>query len=130
MNKKTIAFVGLGAMGSHSARLLATAGFRVHGFDLRREALDALSKAGGHACSSPAEAACDADCALLFVVNGKQPEAHADPFIAVPPTAIGRRHTYAQLSTPPHARPTNPHTARPAATMLPGHTPPRPLPHP
>ena len=72
MNETTIAFIGLGAMGSHSARLLATAGFRVQGFDLRQEALLALSEAGGHPCSSAAEAARGAARAVLFVVNGKQ----------------------------------------------------------
>ena len=72
MNETTIAFIGLGAMGSHSARLLTTAGFRVQGFDLRQEALLALSEAGGHPCSSAAEAARGAARAVLFVVNGKQ----------------------------------------------------------
>jgi 3-hydroxyisobutyrate dehydrogenase len=74
LNDKTIAFVGLGAMGAHSARRLATAGFRVQGYDLRREALQALTEAGGHATSSLAEAIAGADHALLFVVNGKQAE--------------------------------------------------------
>jgi putative dehydrogenase len=74
MKKQIIAFIGLGAMGSHSARLLAKAGFRVQGFDLRQEALQALSQAGGHACGSAAEAMRGASHALLFVVNGKQAE--------------------------------------------------------
>ena len=72
MNDISIAFIGLGAMGSHSARLLAKAGFRVRGFDLRPEALLALSKAGGQPCASAAEAASGAGQAVLFVVNGKQ----------------------------------------------------------
>lgn len=74
MTGETVAFVGLGAMGSHSARLLAKAGFRVQGFDLREEALRALSEAGGHACASAAQAASGATRAVLFVVNGKQAE--------------------------------------------------------
>ena len=74
MNDTIIGFVGLGAMGSHSARLLAQAGFRVQGFDLRPEALSALSVAGGHACTSIAQAMRGASLALLFVVNGKQAE--------------------------------------------------------
>lgn len=74
MNTKTIAFIGLGAMGSHSARRLAAAGYRVQGYDLRREALQALADAGGETASSVAEAMAGADYALLFVVNGKQAE--------------------------------------------------------
>ena len=74
MNDTIIGFVGLGAMGSHSARLLAQAGFRVQGFDLRPEALSALSVAGGHACTSIAQAMRGASLALLFVVNGEQAE--------------------------------------------------------
>ena len=71
MNKKVIAFIGLGAMGSNSARLLVQAGFRVQGFDLSAQALRALSEAGGQACLSAAEAMQGANCALLFVVNGE-----------------------------------------------------------
>ncbi len=74
MNTNTIAFIGLGAMGSHSARRLAAAGYRVQGYDLRREALQALADAGGETASSVAEAMAGADYALLFVVNGKQAE--------------------------------------------------------
>lgn len=74
MNKKTMAFIGLGAMGSNSARLLVQAGFRVQGFDLSADALRALSEAGGQACLSAAEAMDGASCALLFVVNGQQAE--------------------------------------------------------
>ena len=74
MTKQTIAFIGLGAMGAHSARRLAQAGFRVRGFDIRAQALDALAQAGGEPCASAAEAMRGADCALLFVVNGSQAE--------------------------------------------------------
>jgi len=74
MDKKIIAFIGLGAMGSNSARLLVQAGFRVRGFDLSADALRTLSEAGGEACLSATEAMDGADSALLFVVNGKQAE--------------------------------------------------------
>ena len=63
MDKKIIAFIGLGAMGSNSARLLVQAGFQVRGFDLSAPALQALSEAGGEACQSAAEAMRGADCA-------------------------------------------------------------------
>jgi 3-hydroxyisobutyrate dehydrogenase len=74
MNQQTIAFVGLGAMGAHSARRLAQAGHRVQGFDLRPEALQALAQVGGHPCASPAQSMQGARLAVLFVVNGKQAE--------------------------------------------------------
>ena len=74
MNETTVGFIGLGAMGAHSARLLVKAGYRVQGFDLRKEALDALVAEGGRACASAAEAAQGATHAVLFVVNGKQAE--------------------------------------------------------
>jgi 3-hydroxyisobutyrate dehydrogenase len=72
MTQQTIAFVGLGAMGAHSARRLAQAGFGVRGFDLRPEALQALAAAGGQPCASAAQAMQGAQHALLFVVNGNQ----------------------------------------------------------
>ncbi len=75
MKKTCIAFIGLGAMGSHSARRLAGAGYRVQGYDLRPEALAALAAAGGTPCASLAEALAGADSALFFVVNGAQAEA-------------------------------------------------------
>jgi putative dehydrogenase len=74
MTMQTIAFIGLGAMGAHSARRLAQAGFRVQGFDLRPEALQALEQVGGHRCMSAAQAMQGARHAVLFVVNGKQAE--------------------------------------------------------
>ena len=43
----TVGFVGLGAMGLPMAKNLVERQFRVQGFDLRREALDALAEAGG-----------------------------------------------------------------------------------
>jgi 3-hydroxyisobutyrate dehydrogenase len=74
MKERTISFIGLGAMGSHSARLLAKAGFRVQGFDLNPVALNALLSDGGVACNSISEAVHGANQVLLFVVNGKQAE--------------------------------------------------------
>lgn len=74
MKKQIIAFVGLGAMGLHSARRLLQAGFEVRGFDLHPAPLQALAQAGGVACGSAVEAVQGASHALLFVVNGKQAE--------------------------------------------------------
>lgn len=70
----TIAFVGLGAIGSAMARRLVEAQHRVVGFDMRREAMEALEKAGGHSAPSAAAAAKGADALVLMVVNADQAE--------------------------------------------------------
>jgi 3-hydroxyisobutyrate dehydrogenase len=69
-----IAFIGLGAMGRPMARRLVEAQHRVTGFDLNPEALRYLEGVGGHAASSAAEAAKDADALVLMVVNAEQAE--------------------------------------------------------
>lgn len=69
-----VAFFGLGAMGLPMARRLVAAGHDVAGFDIRRAALDGLDAAGGRAAGSVAEAAADADLAILMVVSGDQAE--------------------------------------------------------
>ncbi|MCP8939578.1 NAD(P)-dependent oxidoreductase [Alsobacter sp. SYSU M60028] len=71
----TVGFVGLGAMGLPMARNLVARQFRVQGYDMRRDALDALPDAGGHAAGSAAEAARGADMLILMVVNAAQAEA-------------------------------------------------------
>ncbi len=70
-----IGFVGLGAMGLPMARNLVAAGHAVAGCDVRKEPLDALVAAGGTAAATPAQAARDADVAILMVVNADQAEA-------------------------------------------------------
>lgn len=72
---REIGFIGLGAMGAGMVDNLLKAGCRVRGFDVRKEALDALEKKGGHAASSPAEAASGVDLLILMVVNDAQVEA-------------------------------------------------------
>ena len=71
---ETIAFVGLGAMGSAMARRLVEAQHRVIGFDVRTEAVTALVQAGGHGASSATEAAAGASMLVLMVVNAEQAE--------------------------------------------------------
>lgn len=69
----TVSFVGLGAMGLNSARLLAASkAIRLQAFDLREEALTAIKEAGAQPCSSAAEANQGASHAVIFVVNGRQ----------------------------------------------------------
>ena len=71
----TVGFVGLGAMGLPMAKNLLQRQFRVRGFDVRRDAIDAISAAGGTGCLSAAEAAAGADVLVLMVVNMAQAEA-------------------------------------------------------
>jgi 3-hydroxyisobutyrate dehydrogenase len=72
----TIGFIGLGAMGSGMVENLLTAGFRVKGFDVRKEALKWIeAKEGGSAAESPAAAAEGVDLLMLMVVNDSQAEA-------------------------------------------------------
>jgi 3-hydroxyisobutyrate dehydrogenase len=61
-------------MGLPMARNLVSRGFRVRGFDVRREAIDTLREAGGAAAGSAGEAAKGADLLVLMVVNVAQAE--------------------------------------------------------
>ncbi len=70
-----IGFVGLGAMGLPMATNLVRKQFRVRGFDMRAEAMDALEAAGGTRAADAAEAARDAEALVLMVVNAAQAEA-------------------------------------------------------
>lgn len=72
---RTIAFIGLGAMGRPMARRLVERQFRVQGFDLSAEALAVHAANGGIACSSAVEAARGAEALILMVVNAAQARA-------------------------------------------------------
>ncbi len=69
---RTIAFVGLGAMGLPMAKNLLSKQFRVRGFDMRGSAVEALAQAGGTGSSTAADAATGADALILMVVNAAQ----------------------------------------------------------
>jgi len=71
---KTLAFIGLGAMGLPMAERLVGAQLRVVGFDLRPEAMVTLEAKGGHGARSIAEAARGADTLITMVVNADQAE--------------------------------------------------------
>lgn len=64
-----IGFIGLGSMGLPMAINLVKGGFAVAGSDLRAEARDALSAAGGRGADDAATACAGADAAVLMVVN-------------------------------------------------------------
>lgn len=70
----TIAFVGLGAMGSAMAETLVKKQMRVVGYDLRPEPVARLQAIGGHGAASPAEAARGADFLVVMTVNADQAE--------------------------------------------------------
>jgi 3-hydroxyisobutyrate dehydrogenase len=72
---KTIAFVGLGAMGRPMARNLIKAGFAVQGYDVNPAGLEDLKAAGGLPTGSAEEAFGGADAIVLMVVNAAQAEA-------------------------------------------------------
>jgi 3-hydroxyisobutyrate dehydrogenase-like beta-hydroxyacid dehydrogenase len=83
----TVGVVGLGNMGLPMAQHLLAAGFKVRGYDVRSEAVDALTHSGGTAAASPADAATDAAvvitslasvAALEEVVGGPDGLANAD----------------------------------------------------
>lgn len=76
MPPTTLAFVGLGAMGSGMARCLARAGVAVRAFDTRPEPLQAFAEdTGSVVCRSSAEAGEGADVAIVIVLTADQAEA-------------------------------------------------------
>ncbi len=71
---KTLAFIGLGAMGRPMARALLRGGHIVRGYDLNPDSLAELGRDGGVACQTAATACDGADALLLMVVNAEQAE--------------------------------------------------------
>lgn len=64
---RTIAFIGLGIMGSPMAANLVKAGHTVTGFNLEQSAIDALVAAGGKGATSIADAVTGADVIITMV---------------------------------------------------------------
>ncbi|MFE1255116.1 2-hydroxy-3-oxopropionate reductase [Streptomyces fungicidicus] len=73
----TIAWIGLGIMGSPMSENLIKAGYHVTGHTLEPEKLDRLTAAGGTAAGSVAEAVRDADVIITMVPASPQVEAVA-----------------------------------------------------
>ncbi len=69
--KKTVAFIGLGAMGYPMAGHLLAAGFKVSGFDLSGEARSRFAANGGNASSEVSTALWNADFVITMLPNGK-----------------------------------------------------------
>jgi 3-hydroxyisobutyrate dehydrogenase len=74
MSPRTVAFVGLGAMGAGMARCLVRHGFAVRGFDVRPEPVASLAAEGAYAARSSADAADGAESAIVIVLNADQVE--------------------------------------------------------
>ncbi len=73
----TVAFIGLGIMGSPMAVNLATAGFDVVGYSRRRESADPLLDAGGRWAGSIAAAVDGADAVITMLPDSPDVEAVA-----------------------------------------------------
>ena len=71
---KSVAFIGLGAMGVPMTRNLLKAGFSVHAHDLSAAALEAAARDGARAARSLAEAVKDADCVFTMLPMGADVE--------------------------------------------------------
>jgi putative dehydrogenase len=72
--RQTVAVIGLGSMGWGAAVSLLRAGFVVRGVDLRTDVAERFRAQGGEVAATPAQAACEADGILVFVVNASQTE--------------------------------------------------------
>lgn len=68
----TIAFVGLGAMGTPMATNLVKRQFKVVGADIRPEAVQAFEVAGGTGAANAADAARGAETLIVMTVTGEQ----------------------------------------------------------
>ncbi|MFE0427211.1 2-hydroxy-3-oxopropionate reductase [Streptomyces sp. NPDC058953] len=73
----TVAWIGLGIMGSPMAENLLKAGYTVTGFTLEQAKLERLTAAGGTAAASVADAVRDADVIVTMVPASPQVEAIA-----------------------------------------------------
>ena len=69
-----VGVVGLGAMGMGMAQSLLRAGLEVHACDVRAEAVEKLTAAGGHGAATPAALAPKVEALLIVVVNAAQTE--------------------------------------------------------
>ena len=71
-SKRTVGVLGLGSMGMGVALTLVERQFTVRGFDVRQEAMNALTQAGGSGGRTPAETVDGCGTVIVLVVNAKQ----------------------------------------------------------
>ena len=94
---KEIGFIGLGRMGGPMAGRLVDAGYSIHVFDRRREAIDAIVSKGGVPASSPADMASKVGTVLVSLPT---PEIVKQVALGDKGIAEGTRvNTYVDLST-------------------------------
>ena len=74
-DKKTVAVIGLGAMGSRMAAILLEAGFPVVVYNRSEAPVAALEKKGAQRADSPANAAQKADIVISIVTNNEASKA-------------------------------------------------------
>lgn len=65
----TVAFIGLGAMGTPMATRLVEAGAHVRAYDVSEKARSALRQVGAESCATAAEAASEAQLVILMLPN-------------------------------------------------------------
>lgn len=85
----TVAFVGLGNMGTPMSARLLDAGFTVRGFDLSDDARSRFAEAGGTPAVSAAEAARAAELTILMLPNSAVVTAVVDELLAAGALAAG-----------------------------------------
>lgn len=85
----TVAFVGLGNMGTPMSARLIAAGYAVRGYDLSDDARARLAEAGGTPAGSAAEAASGADLTVLMLPNSAIVNAVADELLGAGALADG-----------------------------------------
>ena len=66
----TVAFLGIGLMGSRQARRLLDAGHRLTVWNRSRDKAEALAPFGAHVVDTPSEAVAGADVVVLMLENG------------------------------------------------------------
>jgi 3-hydroxyisobutyrate dehydrogenase-like beta-hydroxyacid dehydrogenase len=94
---KEIGFIGVGKMGAPMAGRLVDAGYRVHAFDARKEAIAAIVGRGGVAASSPADLASRVETVLVSLPT---PEIVKQVALGAEGVAEGSRvKIYVDLST-------------------------------
>ena len=74
MSKTNVGVIGLGAMGRGIAQTLRSAGYPVHVYDVRAQAVQEFVAAGGVACATPAHLAAACEVVVSVVVNAAQTE--------------------------------------------------------
>ncbi|UUZ70145.1 NAD(P)-dependent oxidoreductase [Polaromonas sp. P2-4] len=74
MNKINVGVIGLGAMGRGIAQTLRSAGYAVHVYDVRAQAVQDFVAVGGVACNTPAQLAAACEVVVSVVVNAAQTE--------------------------------------------------------